>query len=51
MKIDRHKIWLKYGGEDNQAYNTCEEIISKEVDRGVRAAFDEMMAREIEKIK
>lgn len=41
----------EYGGEDNQAYNTCEEIISKEVDRGVRAAFDEMMKREIEKIK
>ena len=40
-----------YGGEDNEAYNTCEEIISKEVDRGVRAAFDEMMKREIEKIK
>lgn len=41
----------EYGGEDNEAYNTCEEIISKEVDRGVRAAFDEMMKREIEKLK
>lgn len=37
----------EYGGEDNQAYNTCEEIISKEVDRGVRAAFDEMLKREL----
>lgn len=36
----------EYGGEDNQAYNTCEEIISKEVDRGVRAAFDEMLNQE-----
>ena len=41
----------EYGGKDNEAYNNCEEIISKEVDRGVRAAFDEMMQKEIEKIK
>ena len=41
----------EYGGSDNESYNACEEIISKEVDRGVRAAFDEMMQKEIKKIK
>lgn len=41
----------EYGGQDNESFNVCEEIISKEVDRGVRAAFDEMMAREIDKLK
>ena len=41
----------EYGGKDNESFNVCEEIISKEVDRGVRAAFDEMMKREIEKVK
>ena len=37
----------EYGGKDNESYNVCEEIISKEVDRGVRAAFDEMLQREL----
>lgn len=37
----------EYGGSDNESYNACEEIISKEVDRGVRAAFDEMLKREL----
>lgn len=37
----------EYGGSDNESYNACEEIISKEVDRGVRAAFDEMLQREL----
>ena len=37
----------EYGGKDNEAYNNCEEIISKEVDRGVRAAFEEMLQREL----
>lgn len=37
----------EYGGSDNESYNVCEEIISKEVDRGVRAAFDEMLQREL----
>lgn len=37
----------EYGGKDNESYNVCEEIISKEVDRGVRAAFDEMLKREL----
>lgn len=33
----------EYGGKDNESFNTCEEIISQEVDRGVRAAFDAML--------
>ena len=37
----------EYGGSDNESYNACEEIISKEVDRGVRAAFEEMLQREL----
>lgn len=37
----------EYGGKDNESYNTCEEIISQEVDRGVRAAFDAMLNQEI----
>ena len=37
----------EYGGSDNESYNVCEEIISKEVDRGVRAAFEEMLQREL----
>ena len=40
----------EYGGKDNESYNVCEEIISKEVDRGVRAAFDEMLQRELKKL-
>lgn len=36
----------EYGGKDNESFNVCEEIISKEVDRGVRAAFDEMLKNE-----
>ena len=33
----------EYGGADNESFNVCEEIISQEVDRGVRAAFDAMI--------
>lgn len=33
----------EYGGKDNESFNVCEEIISQEVDRGVRAAFDAMI--------
>ena len=40
----------EYGGSDNESYNVCEEIISKEVDRGVRAAFDEMLKRELKNL-
>ena len=40
----------EYGGSDNESYNACEEIISKEVDRGVRAAFDEMLHRELKNL-
>ena len=40
----------EYGGSDNESYNACEEIISKEVDRGVRAAFDEMLQRELKNL-
>lgn len=40
----------EYGGKDNESYNVCEEIISKEVDRGVRAAFDEMLQRELKEL-
>lgn len=37
----------EYGGADNESFNVCEEIISQEVDRGVRAAFDAMLNQEI----
>lgn len=40
----------EYGGSDNESYNACEEIISKEVDRGVRAAFEEMLQRELKNL-
>ena len=40
----------EYGGKDNESYNVCEEIISKEVDRGVRAAFDEMLKSELKNL-
>lgn len=38
----------EYGGKDNESFNICEEIISQEVDRGVRAAFDAMLNQEID---
>lgn len=37
--------------KDNESYNICEEIISEQVDRGVRAAFDEMLSQELNKLK
>lgn len=39
----------EYGGSDNRSFNVCEEIISKQVDAGVRAAFEEMLKRELHK--
>lgn len=38
-------------GKDNEAYNVCEEIVSREIDRGVRAAFDEMLAQDLAELK
>ena len=38
-------------GKDNESYNVCEEIISKSVDDGVRAVFDEMINQDLEKLK
>ena len=38
-------------GKDNESYNICEEIISKSVDEGVRAVFDEMINQDLEKLK
>lgn len=34
-------------GQDNESYNKCEEIISAQVDSGVRAAFDVMLEEPI----
>ena len=38
-------------GEDNEHFNVVEEIISNEVDRGVRSTFEEMLKQDLEKIK
>lgn len=40
-----------YGKGDNESFNCIEEIISTEVEKGVRAAFDEMLKQDLEKIK
>lgn len=38
-------------GKDNEAYNVCEEIISNEVDRGIRATFKEMLDNQAEALR
>ena len=47
------KMPMEFGtyGKDNDAYNVCEEILSDEIDRGVRAFFDEMLTQSKEKLQ
>jgi len=47
------KMPMEFGtyGDDNEAYNICEEIVSREIDRGVRAAFDEMLAQDLAELQ
>lgn len=47
------KMPMEFGtyGRDNDAYNVCEEMLSEEIDRGVRVAFDEILSQNREKLQ